>query len=287
MVDYKPYYNLTPPICTKIDAYKEELLPTVFRLRNPPLRTRLKALDESYYSKNYVRKFLALHPKWRAKVTTIEVSKDLTSLSLNELIGNLKVHEMINKKDSEIVNAKGENRSLTLKANKESSDDECLTSESKDEEYAVAVRDFRKLFKKRGRFKAYNGGNVIFGSNLRGNIIGKGQICDNKCRVTFPKHDSEIIKDGKIIGNANMHLIQSLASKELVTNLPNLKFDQLFCDAYKIRKQAHAGHKAKNMVSTTRCLKLLHMDLFGPSAVRSYRGNLYTLVIVDDYSRYT
>ncbi|GJT44443.1 retrovirus-related pol polyprotein from transposon TNT 1-94 [Tanacetum coccineum] len=29
------------------------------------------------------------------------------------------------------------------------------------------------------------------------------------------------------------------------------------------------------------------MDLFGPSAVRSYRGNRYTLVIVDDYSRYT
>ncbi|GKE10112.1 retrovirus-related pol polyprotein from transposon TNT 1-94 [Tanacetum coccineum] len=37
----------------------------------------------------------------------------------------------------------------------------------------------------------------------------------------------------------------------------------------------------------TRCLELLHMDLFGPSAVRSYRGNLYTLVIADDYSRYT
>nr|GEY76943.1 copia protein [Tanacetum cinerariifolium] len=36
---------------------------------------------------NYVRKFLrALHPKWRAKVTTIEESKDLTSLSLDELI---------------------------------------------------------------------------------------------------------------------------------------------------------------------------------------------------------
>ncbi|GJT96626.1 retrovirus-related pol polyprotein from transposon TNT 1-94 [Tanacetum coccineum] len=29
------------------------------------------------------------------------------------------------------------------------------------------------------------------------------------------------------------------------------------------------------------------MDLFGPSAVRSYGGNRYTLVIVDDYSRYT
>ncbi|GJT43392.1 retrovirus-related pol polyprotein from transposon TNT 1-94 [Tanacetum coccineum] len=84
-----------------------------------------------------------------------------------------------------------------------------------------------------------------------------------------------------------MRLIQSLASKELVINLPKLKFDQHFCDACKIRKQAHASHKAKNVVSTTRCLELLHMDLFGPSAVRSYGGNLYTLVIVDDYSRYT
>ncbi|GJX89572.1 retrovirus-related pol polyprotein from transposon TNT 1-94 [Tanacetum coccineum] len=55
----------------------------------------------------------------------------------------------------------------------------------------------RKLF---STYKAYNGGNVIFGSNLRGNIIGKGQICDNKCRVTFSEHDSEIIKDGKVIG---------------------------------------------------------------------------------------
>ncbi|GKB49300.1 hypothetical protein Tco_0900053, partial [Tanacetum coccineum] len=44
-------------------------------------------------------------------------------------------------------------------------------------------------------YKAYNIGNVIFGSNLRGNIIGKGKICDNECRVTFSEHDSEITKD--------------------------------------------------------------------------------------------
>ncbi|GJZ32658.1 retrovirus-related pol polyprotein from transposon TNT 1-94 [Tanacetum coccineum] len=84
-----------------------------------------------------------------------------------------------------------------------------------------------------------------------------------------------------------MRLIQSLASKELVKNLPKLKFDQHFCDACKMGKQAHASHKAKNVVLTTRCLELLHMDLFGPSAIRSYGGNCYTLVIVDDYSRYT
>ncbi|GJR17363.1 retrovirus-related pol polyprotein from transposon TNT 1-94 [Tanacetum coccineum] len=206
----------------------------------------------------------------------------------------------------------------------------------------------RKLF---STYKAYNGGNVIFGSNLCGNIIGKGtisndslnidnvehvdnlgfnllsigQICDNKCRVTFSEHDSEITKDGKVIGrgirkkglyvmklgnkpkdkiclatidenstlwhrrlgHTNMRLIQSLASKELVRNLPKLKFDQHFCDACKFGKQAYASHKAKNIISMTRCLELLHMDLFGLSIVRSYEGNHYTLVIVDDYSRYT
>nr|GEV09254.1 copia protein [Tanacetum cinerariifolium] len=54
----------------------------------------------------------------------------------------------------------------------------------------------QKLF---SSYKAYNGGNVIFGRNLRGNIIGKGQICDDKCRVTFSEHNSEITKDGKVI----------------------------------------------------------------------------------------
>nr|GEV81876.1 probable glucuronoxylan glucuronosyltransferase IRX7 [Tanacetum cinerariifolium] len=73
----------------------------------------LKALDEGYSRKNYVRKFLrALHPKWREKVTAIEESKNLTLLSLDELIGNLNVHGMIIKKDSEIVKAKIENTAL-------------------------------------------------------------------------------------------------------------------------------------------------------------------------------
>nr|GEV19036.1 retrovirus-related Pol polyprotein from transposon TNT 1-94 [Tanacetum cinerariifolium] len=115
--------------------------------------TSLKPLDEGYSSKNYVRKIpKALHPKWRAKVTAIEESKDLMSLSLDELIRNLKVYKMIIKKDSKIVKAKFERKSLVLKAKKESSDEECSTSGSEDEEYAMAVRDFKKFFKRKGRF---------------------------------------------------------------------------------------------------------------------------------------
>nr|GEV64799.1 UBN2 domain-containing protein [Tanacetum cinerariifolium] len=93
--------------------------------------TSLKVLDEGYSSKNYIRKFLrALHPKWRAKVTETEESRDLTTLYLDELIGNLKVPKMIIKKDSEIFKDKGETISLALKAKKESSDEECSNSKS-------------------------------------------------------------------------------------------------------------------------------------------------------------
>ncbi|GKA11644.1 hypothetical protein Tco_0691190, partial [Tanacetum coccineum] len=109
---------------------KEESIDNTFARFNTII-TSLKALDESFCSKNYVRKFLtALHLKWRAKVTAIEEPNDLTSLSLDELIRNLKVYE----------------------AKKESSDEDSSTSESEDKEYVMAMRDFKKFFKRRGRF---------------------------------------------------------------------------------------------------------------------------------------
>nr|GEV06956.1 UBN2 domain-containing protein [Tanacetum cinerariifolium] len=116
--------------------------------------TSLKVLDEGFSSKNYVRKFLrALHPRWHAKFTAIEELKDMTSISLDELIGNLKVYEVIIKKDFEMVKVKREqSRSLVLKAKKESSDEESLSSNSEDEEYVMVVRDFKKFFKRRGMF---------------------------------------------------------------------------------------------------------------------------------------
>ncbi|GJV46586.1 hypothetical protein Tco_1431122 [Tanacetum coccineum] len=65
-------------------------------------------------------------------------SKDLSSLSLDELIGNLKVHEMIMEKDYELAGDKKEKiKYLALKAKKESSDDETSKSRSNDEEYAM------------------------------------------------------------------------------------------------------------------------------------------------------
>ncbi|GKB00868.1 hypothetical protein Tco_0828912 [Tanacetum coccineum] len=63
------------------------------------------------------------------------------------------VYEEVIKKDSEIVkNKREQSRSIALKARKESSDEDSSTSDSEDEEYAMAVRNFKKFFKRQGRF---------------------------------------------------------------------------------------------------------------------------------------
>ncbi|GJV55282.1 zf-CCHC domain-containing protein [Tanacetum coccineum] len=131
----------------------------------------LKALDEGYSNKNYVRKFLMdLHPKGRAKVTEIEESKDLTSLSIDELIRNLKVHEIIIKNDSEIVKAKGERKSLALKAKKESSDEECSTSGSR---FVRKPRNDKKTFQRSRDDKNGKGDRKCFRCGDPNNLIGE------------------------------------------------------------------------------------------------------------------
>ncbi|GJS92705.1 hypothetical protein Tco_0799673 [Tanacetum coccineum] len=81
------------------------------------------------------------------------LDEDLSSLALDELIDNLKVHEVVMEKDFEIYRGKKERvKSIALKAKKESSDDGTSTSGSDDEEYAMAVRNFKKFFRRKGKF---------------------------------------------------------------------------------------------------------------------------------------
>ncbi|GJZ56978.1 zf-CCHC domain-containing protein [Tanacetum coccineum] len=80
--------------------------------------TSLKSLDPDYPNKNNIRKFLRTLPlKWRAKVTTIKEAKDLATLPFDELIGNLKVYEMVLDNDGVASKTTKEKvKSLALKA---------------------------------------------------------------------------------------------------------------------------------------------------------------------------
>ncbi|KAK2982569.1 hypothetical protein RJ640_028736 [Escallonia rubra] len=66
------------------------------------------------------------------------------------------------------------------------------------------------------------------------------------------------------LGHMHMEHLNDISSKELVRGLPKIKFEKdKVCDACQMGKQKKVSHKPKKMVSTSRPLQLLHMDLFG------------------------
>jgi hypothetical protein len=83
----------------------------------------------------------------------------------------------------------------------------------------------------------------------------------------------------------NLHKLQKDGHILGLTNIA-FKKDRLY-RACQAGKQVGTHHHAKNIMTTTRPLEMLHMDLFGLIAYISIGGNKYDLVIIDDYSRFT
>ena len=79
-----------------------------------------------------------------------------------------------------------------------------------------------------------------------------------------------------------------MSKLEAIMGLPRFgKVEKTICGAYQIGKQTKSNHHKVNVISTSRCLELLHVDLMGPIITESLGGKRYIMVIVDDFSRYT
>jgi hypothetical protein len=90
------------------------------------------------------------------------------------------------------------------------------------------------------------------------------------------------------LAHVGMSTLKKLLKKELVRGLKDVKFEKdKLCSACQADKQVANTNPTKAYMSTLRVLELLHMDLFGPTTYKTLGGNLYCLVIVYDYSRYT
>jgi hypothetical protein len=82
--------------------------------------------------------------------------------------------------------------------------------------------------------------------------------------------------------------LKKARKRGMITGLKDVTFDKnKLYSACQAGKQVAIHHALKTMLSTSKPLELLHMDLFGPTSYKSNGGNLYCLVIVDDYSHYT
>ncbi|KAK2401718.1 putative mitochondrial protein [Trifolium repens] len=130
---------------------------------------------------------------------------------------------------------------------------------------------------------------IVFRGLRKGNVykINLSELSEQKIVCLLSLNDEKWVWHQRL-GHANWRLISKLSKLSLVKGLPNLNYhSNALCGPCQIGKISKTSFKPKNIVSTSRPLELLHIDLFGPVSTASINGKKYGLVIVDDYSRWT
>ncbi|GJV62737.1 putative ribonuclease H-like domain-containing protein [Tanacetum coccineum] len=174
-------------------------------------------------------------------------------------------------------------------------------------------------------YEEIDGGYVAFGGNPKGGkIIGKGTIKtgnldfenlidESQVLLRVPRKNNmysvdlkNIVPKGGLtclfakatsdesklwhrrLGHLNFKTMNKLVKGNLVRGLPSKLFENdQTCVACQKGKQHRASCKSKTENSISLPLHLLHMDLFGPTFVKSLMKKMYCLVVTDDYSRFT
>nr|GEW24468.1 retrovirus-related Pol polyprotein from transposon TNT 1-94 [Tanacetum cinerariifolium] len=141
-------------------------------------------------------------------------------------------------------------------------------------------------------FETINGGYVTFGGNPKGGEISrKGKIRTGKLDfddVYFVKELKFNLSSASQMCNKNNNVLSTDTKCNLVRGLPSKVFENDYtCVAYKKGKQHRASCKTKPVSSVNQPLQRLHMDLIGPTFVKSLNKKSYCLVVIDDYSRFT
>jgi hypothetical protein len=142
--------------------------------------------------------------------------------------------------------------------------------------------------------------NVVITSIKSDELILKGFHYDNLYLIDFSSNDASLntclfTKSSKgwlwhrRLAHVGMNQLKKLMKHDMVIGLNNdIIFEKnKLCSAYQTGKQVGSTHPTKSVMSTSRPLELLDIELFGPTTYRSIGGNSYGLVVVDDYSRYT
>ena len=159
--------------------------------------------------------------------------------------------------------------------------------------------------------------NVLYIKELKANLLSITQICDEDFLIQFLKKGCIIIDEEGIqvlkgnrtidncygvvptapiscrsacvdmlelwhhrFGHACFKQVAKVSKLEDVEGLPKFgKVEKTICGACQM-----ASHHKVNVIATSHCLELLHVDLMGPTRTEILGGKRYIMVIVDDFS---
>ena len=167
--------------------------------------------------------------------------------------------------------------------------------------------------------------NVLYVKGLKVNLLSISQICDQDFMVLFSKGKCLVmdesrkklrsgvctldnyyglVPDANIVcnsihlpnedlwhqrtGHASYKHLSIVFKHELVLGVPKLsKMSNVVCGPCQLGKQTKAKHPSTQTLATSRPLELLHLDLMGPTRIKSLGGKRYIMVVVDNFTRYT
>ena len=167
--------------------------------------------------------------------------------------------------------------------------------------------------------------NVLYVKGLKVNLLSISQICDQDFMVLFSKGKCLVmdesrkklrsgvctldnyyglVPDANIVcnsihlpnedlwhqrmGHASYKHLSIVFKHELVLGVPKLsKMSNVVCGPCQLWKQTKAKHPSTQTSATSRPLELLHLDLMGPTRIKSLGGKRYIMVVVDNFTRYT
>ncbi|GJY32541.1 putative ribonuclease H-like domain-containing protein [Tanacetum coccineum] len=125
--------------------------------------------------------------------------------------------------------------------------------------------------------------NNIYSFDLK-NVVPSGDLTCLFAKATI----DEFKLWHRRLGHVNFKTMNKLVKGNLVRGLPSKTFENDHtCVACQKGKQHKASCKTKHVSSISQPLQMLHMDLFGPTSVRSINHKTYCLVVTDDFSRFS
>ncbi|XP_060187573.1 uncharacterized protein LOC132616852 [Lycium barbarum] len=148
--------------------------------------------------------------------------------------------------------------------------------------------DLEIRFSKSGCVIEDSSGIKILPGSRNKNVYTLDSVKNPKGHICLASMGEDLWVWHKNLGHASMRLIEKLARHDLVIGLSKLNYTkEHLCDSCQKGKQTRNFFSSKDIVSTSKPLQLLHMDLVGPTRTASIGGKRYAFVIIDDFSRFT
>ncbi|GKA50384.1 retrovirus-related pol polyprotein from transposon TNT 1-94, partial [Tanacetum coccineum] len=290
------------------------------------ISNEMKRNGESLSDTRVIEKILrSLPPSFDYIVVAIEESKDIDSMTINQLIGSLQTHEekLMKKRGKEPLEqalyskADDEEEEKKMSINKMRTNGlhieyvvgeafnikkECTSSRQVEEKANLAeVQDEDELTllmarhdEQEERIKPWH-----IDSAANNHMTGEEDLFvemeQSKGNVKFGDESKAPVKGKEDhswlwhmrYGHLNFGDLKLISSKGIVKGLDKIDHPNQVCEGCLLGKHARRSFPKEATSRAKEPLQLIHTDLCGPITPPSYSKNLYFMLFIDDYSRKT